>query len=87
MVRAVEFFFTCLSDSFSALRALHECGIVHGDISHGNLFLGMTEDTPGFIGDLDLANVDLEIIQKLFPGFYDEVASSKRGALRAVSRV
>ena len=47
----------------------------------------MTEDIPGFVGDLDLANVDLEIIQKLFPGFYDEVASSKTGTLRAVSKV
>ena len=76
-----------LSDDPSALRALHERCIIHGDISHGNLFLGMTEDIPGFIGDLDLANVDLEIIKQLFPGFYDEVASSKRGALRTVSKV
>ena len=56
-----------------------------GDISLGNLFLGMTEDIADFIGDFDLAKVDLEIIQKLFPEWYDEVASSKRGALRTVS--
>jgi hypothetical protein len=45
----------------------------------------MTEEIAGFIGDLDLAKVDLEIIKKLFPEWYDEVASSKRGALRTVS--
>jgi len=47
----------------------------------------MTEDIAGFIGDLDLAKVDLDVIEKLFPEWYDEVASSKRGALRTVSRV
>jgi len=47
----------------------------------------MTEDIAGFIGDLDLAKVDLEVIKNLFPEWYDEVASSKRGALRTVSRV
>ena len=47
----------------------------------------MTEDIAGFIGDLDLAKVDLEIIKKLFPEWYDEVASSKRGALRTVSQL
>ena len=75
------------SDSFAGLRALHDRGIIHGDISLGNLFLGTTKDIPGFVGDLDLAKVDLETIKKLFPGFYDEVASSKRGALRTVSKV
>ena len=75
------------SDRFSGLRALHERGIIHGDISLGNLFLGMTEDIDGFIGDLDLAKVDLEKINELFPEWYDEVASSRRGALRTVSGV
>ena len=75
------------SDHFSGLRALHERGIIHGDISLGNLFLGRTEEIAGFVGDLDLAKVDLEIIKKLFPDWYDEVALSKRGALRTVSRV
>jgi hypothetical protein len=45
----------------------------------------MTEDIAGFVGDLDLAKVDLDTIKKLFPEWYDEVASSKRGALRTVS--
>jgi len=45
----------------------------------------MTEDIAGFVGDLDLAKVDLGIIKKLSPERYDEVASSKRGALRTVS--
>ena len=75
------------SDPFSGLRALHDRGIIHGDISLGNLFLGTTKDIPGFVGDLDLAKVYLEIIKKLFPDWYDEVASSKRGALRTVSKV
>jgi serine/threonine protein kinase len=75
------------SNTFPGLRALHERGIIHGDISLGNLFLGMTEDIAGFVGDLDLAKVDLEIIKKLFPESYAEVAASKRGALRTVSRV
>ena len=47
----------------------------------------MTDDVAGFVGDLDLAKVDLEIIKKLFPKSYDEVAASKRGALRTVSKV
>jgi hypothetical protein len=47
----------------------------------------MTKDIAGFVGDLDLAKVDLEIIKKLFPESYDEVAASKRGALRTVSLV
>jgi hypothetical protein len=47
----------------------------------------MTEDIAGFVGDLDLARVDLEIIKRIFPEWYDNVASSKRGALRTVSRV
>ncbi len=46
----------------------------------------MTGDVAGFVGDLDLAKVDLEIIKKLYPEFYDEVAKSKRGALRTVSK-
>jgi hypothetical protein len=45
----------------------------------------MTKDIAGFVGDLDLAKVDLDTIKKLFPDWYDEVASSKRGALRTVS--
>jgi len=45
----------------------------------------MEDDLAGFVGDLDLAKVDLVIIQKLFPEWYDEVASSKRGALRTAS--
>jgi hypothetical protein len=72
-------------DSPIGLRALYGRGIIHGDISLGNLFLGMTEETAGFIGDLDLAKVDLEIVKELFPEWYEEVASSKRGALRTVS--
>ncbi len=47
----------------------------------------MTEGIAGFVGDLDLAKVDLDIIEKLFPESYDEVAKSKRGALRTVSKV
>ena len=47
----------------------------------------MTEEIPGFVGDLDLAKVDLKIIKILFPDWYDEVESSKRGALRTVSLV
>jgi len=38
----------------------------------------MTEDIAGFIGDLDLAKVDLKIIKEYFPEWYGEVASSKR---------
>ena len=45
----------------------------------------MTDDIAGFVGDLDVAKVDLEIIKKLFPESCDEVAASKRGALRTVS--
>ena len=86
MVRAVDFHHVP-SDFFPGLRALHDRGIIHGDISLGNLFLGSTKDIPGFVGDLDLAKVYLEIIKKLFPDWYDEVASSKRGALRTVSKV
>ena len=78
---------TFASEYFAGLRALHDRGIIHGDISLGNLFLGMTDDIAGFVGDLDLAKVDLEIIKKLFPESYDEVAASKRGALRTVSTV
>ena len=44
----------------------------------------MTGDIAGFIGDLDLAKVDLEIIKQLFPKWYDGVALSKREALRTV---
>ena len=47
----------------------------------------MTDEIAGFVGDLDLAKVDLEVIKTLYPESYDEVASSKRGALRTVSRV
>ena len=47
------------SNTFTGFRALHKRGIIHGDISLGNLFLGMTEDIAGFIGGLDLAKVDL----------------------------
>ena len=47
----------------------------------------MTDEIAGFVGDLDLAKVDLEVIKTLYPEWYDEVASSKRGALRTVSRV
>jgi hypothetical protein len=47
----------------------------------------MPNETDGFIGDLDLAKVDLEIIKRLFPEWYKKVASSKRGALRTVSTV
>ena len=84
---AQSIFPTFPSDSYAGLRALHDRGITHGDISLGNLFLGTTENIPGFVGDLDLAKVDLETIKKLFPGFYDEVAASKRGVLRTVSTV
>jgi Fungal protein kinase len=66
------------------LRALYKRGIIHGDISLGNLFLGTTEEVAGFIGDLDLAKVDLAVIKTLFPEWYEEVASSKRGALQMV---
>jgi hypothetical protein len=75
------------ADASLGLRALYERGIIHGDISLGNLFLGMSKEIAGFIGDLDLAKVDLEIIKNIFPEWYDEVAASKRGALRTVSRV
>ena len=75
------------SDSFAGLRALHERGIIHGDISLGNLFLGRTEGIAGFVSDLDLARVDLEFIKKLFPEYYHEVAKGKSGALRTVSKV
>ena len=44
----------------------------------------MTGDIAGFIGDLDLAKVDLEIIKQLFPKWYDGVVLSKREALRTV---
>ena len=47
----------------------------------------MTEEVAGFIGDLDLAKVDLAVIEELFPQWHDKVASSKRGALRTVSRI
>ena len=60
-------FLTFASDYFAGLRALHERGIIHGDVSLGNLFLGMTEDIAGFVGDLDLAKVDLGTVKKLFP--------------------
>ena len=73
------------SDAFLGLRALHDRGIIHGDISLGNLLLGRTKEVAGFISDLDLAKVDLEVIKKLYPEWYDEVALSKRGALRTVS--
>ena len=76
-----------LSDTFPGLRALHERGIMHGDISLGNLFLGTTEGIPGFVGDLDPAKVDPEMIKASSPDWYDEVESSKRGALRTVSLV
>ena len=76
---------TLPADSSTGLRALYQRGIIHGDISLGNLFLGTTEAVAGFIGDLDLAKVDLAIIEALFPEQYEEVASSKRGALRTVS--
>lgn len=76
-----------LSDIFSGLRALYERGIVHGDTNPGNLFLGTIVDIPGFVGDLDLAKVDLEIVEKLFPGLYDEAAAGKMGAYRTVSKV
>jgi len=45
----------------------------------------MPREIAGFVGDLDLAKVDLPTIEKLFPEWYDKVASSKRGALRTVS--
>jgi len=32
----------------------------------------MTEDMAGFVGDPDLAKVDLEIIKRLFPEWCDE---------------
>jgi hypothetical protein len=76
-----------LADTFPGLRALYERRIIHGEISLGNLFLGMQNEIAGFIGDLDLAKVDLKIIKELFPEWYDVVASSKRGALRTVSLV
>ena len=80
-------FLTFASDHFAGLRALHERGIIHRDVSLGNLFLDMTEDIAGFVGDLDLAKVDLETIKKLFPESYSEVAKSQRGALRTLSKV
>ena len=75
------------SDTFPGLRALHERGIIHGNISLGNLFLGMTGEIAGFVGDLDMAKVDLQSISTLHPEWHDEVASSKCGALRTVSLV
>jgi len=36
--------------------------MIHRGISLGNLFLGMKDDLAGFVGDLDLAKVDLDII-------------------------
>ena len=65
--------------------ALHERGIIYGDISLGNVFLSTTEDIAGFIGDLELTKVDLGVVKKLFPEWYNEVASSKRGALPRMS--
>jgi hypothetical protein len=59
--------------------------ITQGGYQSRQLVPGYDRDIAGFIGDLELVEVDLEIIQKLFPGWYDEVASSKRGALRTVS--
>jgi len=47
----------------------------------------MPGEVAGFVSDLDLAKVDLEVIKKLYPEWYDKVASSKRGALRTVSLV
>jgi len=47
----------------------------------------MTGEIAGFVGDLDLAEVDLEVIEKLYPQWYDEVASSKRGPIRTVSLI
>jgi len=47
--------------------------------------LGIEDEIAGFVGDLDLAKVDLAIIKELFPEWHDKVASSKRGALRTVS--
>ena len=47
----------------------------------------MTDEIAGFVGDLDMAKVDLQAIKTLYPEWYDEVASSKRGALRTVSLV
>ena len=78
---------TFLEDTFLGLRALHEHGFIHGGISIGNLFLGTTEEIPGFVGDLDLAKVDLNIIKTLSPDWYNEIESSKRGALRMVSLI
>jgi len=59
--------------------------MVHGDISLSTLFLGAKEDIAGFVGDFDHAKVDLDNTKKLFPEWYDEVASSKRGTLQTVS--
>jgi hypothetical protein len=72
---------------FQGRRALHDRGITNGGIILSNLLLGTTEDIAGFVGDVDLAKVNLEIIKKLFPEWYEEVVSSKRGALRTVSLV
>ena len=47
----------------------------------------MTEDITGFVAGLNLAKLNLDVIKQLFPQWCDEVASSKRGALRTVSRV
>ena len=45
----------------------------------------MTDEIAGFVGDLDLAQVDLDAVKTFYPEWHDKAASSKRGAFRTVS--
>jgi len=64
------------SERFSGLQARHERGIIHGDVIRSR-FLGTTEAIVGFIGDLDLAKVELEHIKTLFQEWYEGSRKAK----------
>jgi tRNA A-37 threonylcarbamoyl transferase component Bud32 len=50
-----------------AHKLLHEQGILHADISYGNMFLSESpaDHVYGFLADLDLASVDDKALDRL----------------------
>jgi tRNA A-37 threonylcarbamoyl transferase component Bud32 len=63
-----------------AHKALHDQGILHGDISYGNTFLfeSPQDHFYGFLADLDLASVNDTALDKL-PKDTADILKEQRG--------
>ncbi len=62
------------------LHSLSQLGVDHRDVSIGNVLLGTDPDkAAGFISDLDLSSISMEVIKAAYPNDCDTIIEQMKG--------